>query len=84
MNRSIVFAAIALGACTTNEAGKQVVDVEAVKTAALLTCAVAPTAAQIAQMYTDNKNVKTTKDAVALICAAVLPIITAPVPEVKK
>ncbi len=41
----------------------------------MLTCALAPTAAQIVQLYTDNKDVKTTDQAVALICAAALPIV---------
>lgn len=81
MYKYIAITSLALvTACTTNDAGKQVVDYDKVKLAAQLTCALAPSAAQIAQMYTDNKNVKTTKDAVALLCAAALPIIVPEVP----
>ena len=68
---------VSLAACSTNETtGKQEIDYDKVRAATMLTCAVAPTAAQIAQLYTDNKNVRTTHDAVALMCSAALPIIT--------
>lgn len=77
-NTLAIATVLVLVACTTNEQGKRVIDYEKVRAAALATCVIAPTAAQIAQLYTDNKDVKTTEQAVALLCAAALPVI---VPE---
>lgn len=72
----------ALMGCQTNDAGKTSVDWEKVRLAATLTCGIAPTAVQVAQLYTDNKNVKTTDHAVALLCAATLPIVKVPTTDV--
>jgi hypothetical protein len=82
MKRSIVLAAIALclSACQTNDAGKTGLDPEKVRLAVLLTCALAPTAADIAKLYTENKAVKTTEQATALLCAAALPIVRVETP----
>lgn len=78
--RKIIALAIAcaLMGCQTNDAGKTSIDWEKVRLAATLTCGIAPTAAQVAQLYTDNKSVKTTDHAVALLCAAALPIVRIP------
>jgi hypothetical protein len=76
MKRFIVLAAaFALAACQTNDAGKTSLDPEKVRLAVMLTCALAPTAAEIAQLYSENKAIKTTEQATALLCAAALPIV---------
>lgn len=83
MYRFTVIIIFLITACTTNDTGKKVVDVEAVKRATILTCALAPTAAQIAEIYTDNKNVTKTEHAVALLCAGAAPLVTTTTTTVK-
>lgn len=76
MKRLIILAAaFALAACQTNDAGKTSVDPEKVRVAVMLTCALAPSVAEIAKLYTENKAVKTAEQATALLCAAALPIV---------
>lgn len=70
--------AASLGACAKDDTGKVALDADKVRIAVMLTCALAPTAAQIAQLYTDNKDVRTTEQATALLCAAALPIVKVP------
>jgi len=74
--RYIVLIALALGACTTNSAGVKVVDPQVladVQTGAKIICGVAPAAGAIANLYTNNQDVKTTEGAIALACAAAVP-----------
>lgn len=70
--------ALVLLGCQSTDQAKTSLDPEKVRLAVLLTCALAPTAAEIAQLYTDNKNVRTTEQATALLCAAALPIVKVP------
>lgn len=64
-----------VGACTTAPDGRKIVDAEKVKNYALLACLIAPTSAQIIQLYTDNKNIETTEQAVEILCKAAAPVI---------
>lgn len=73
--------AVALTACQTNDTGKTSLDPEKVRLAVMLTCALAPTAGEIAKLYTENKAIDTTEKATALLCAAALPIVKVPTPE---
>lgn len=66
---------IIVAGCTTNETGKQIVDAESVKNAALLACLIAPTSAEIIKLYTENKKVETTEQAVNILCRAATPFL---------
>lgn len=84
MKRSILILAAGalLGACTTTAAGQKTVDpnvLAAIQAGAIVVCGVAPTAGAIADLYTQNKDVKTTEAAIALACAALRPnsVVTA-------
>ncbi len=76
MNRLALLAiALSLAACSTTDTGKTSLDPEKVRLAVMLTCALAPTAADIVRLYTENRAVQTTEQATALLCAAALPIV---------
>lgn len=78
MKRSIlILGAVALLAgCTTTATGQKTVDpnvLALIQQGAIITCGIAPTAGAIADLYTQNKDVKTTETAIALACAALRP-----------
>lgn len=75
-NTAILLAA-AIGLCgcnTTPDGSKSSVDWEAVSKAAAITCALTPTVAQIAAIYTDNPKVQKTEDVALLLCKAFVEI----------
>jgi hypothetical protein len=76
IKNTLVVVLLAVTGCATNSNGQKVVDpntLAAIQEAARITCALAPTAAAVANMYTNNADVKTTEGAVALLCAAAVP-----------
>ncbi len=79
----LLVAAPMLGGCATNAAGQKVVDpsvLATVQAAAKAICGVVPTAAIVANLYTNNADVKTAESAATLACALAVPGSVAPSP----
>lgn len=80
-NNHLLLAAIMLttAACSAPPDPARTAQVVAiVQTGAQITCAFAPTAAAITDLYTKNPDVKTTEQAIALLCASVHPNVIVP------
>lgn len=81
MRRIIIVGLLVLDACTKTETGQRQVDYQAIQNGALVACAVAPTAEQIAALYTSDPNVQKTEQAVAILCAALAAKVVQPAPS---
>lgn len=68
--KNTILLCLALTGCVTTSVTPETID--KVQNAALIACMLAPTAGEIAALYTDDKNVATTTQAANILCAGLV------------